>query len=92
MVMLLIIHVIFAVVCLPLILIASVVKFFGKSGAENIAKISSCSLIGLLLTGTSLVVFFHANLLSSCYAGLAYSAFFGLSFVVYKKLATSKIK
>jgi hypothetical protein len=92
MVTILITHIAFAVACIPLMLSATVVKYFGNIKiAQSLAKYSSYSLIGLLSTGTILVIAFHAGLVNTCYAGLVYTAFFGISFVAYRKLATSKI-
>ena len=92
MIMLLIVHIIFAVICLPMMIGATILKYINSlDKAQFLAKYSTYSLIGLLITGTILVISFKANLVGTCYAGLTYSAFFAVSFLTYKKLSHSKI-
>ncbi len=92
MVILLIVHIIFSVACLPLILSASVLKYLSNNKATLAAKYSTYSMIGILVTGTILVVSFKANLVSTCYAGLAYTTLFAVSYLVYSKLVTVRTK
>ena len=92
MITILITHIAFAVFCIPLMLGATLVKSLGSSKkAESLAKYSAYSLTGLLATGTVLVIAFNASLVGSCFAGLVYTAFFGVSFVAYKKLQPQKV-
>ncbi len=92
MVILLIVHIIFALTCLPLILSASILKYLGSNKSSLFAKYSSYSMIGILATGTVLVLAFNANLVSSCYAGLAYTSLFAASYVLYLKLNIVRTK
>lgn len=92
MIILLTIHILFSIACLPLILFATFLKYRGNNNSSVLAKYSSYSLIGILTTGSALVLAFHANLVSSCYAGLTYSALFAISYLAYAKLVTVKSK
>lgn len=92
MVILLIIHILFAITCLPLILSASIFKYLGSNKANIFAKYSSYSMIGILTTGTVLVLAFNANLVSSCYAGLAYTSLFAVAYIIYLKLNIIRTK
>ena len=93
MVAVLIIHIILAVICIPMMLGSTILKYLTKTEwAQKLAKFSSYSLMGLLATGTYLVIAYHTSLVGACYAGLAYVAFFAISFVTYKKLSIAKIK
>ena len=92
MIMFLIIHIIFAVIAIPLMLVAILIKYLGSDKAQTLVKLSSYSLIGLLSTGTLLVVLFHAGLVSSCYAGLTYSVIFLATYLGYRKMTESKAK
>ena len=87
--MLLITHIFFACTSIPLMLAAvanELVNFL--SNRDILPKLSAVSFIGLVGTGTALIIINHLPVLGACLEGLLYLSLLVIPYVVFRKLAT----
>ena len=90
--MLLIAHVIFALSSLPLMLAASINELFGFISKKQILPIASVlSFIGMLSTGTALVISTHQKLVGPCIEGLTYLSALAVLYLISKKIELKSV-
>lgn len=82
-------HIIFAVLSIPLMFGAIANEFIGfVKSKKTLPTLSAVSFVGLVLSGTALIIFYHAPVLGACLSGLFYLSGLGVAYVIYKKLAS----
>ena len=84
------IHIFCALISLPSMLLAILVILLGKTGFKFLPILSAIGFVGLVLSGTGLVIINHANLLGVCLNGLLYMGSLAGLYVIYQKLASKK--
>jgi hypothetical protein len=89
--MLLALHLLLAFASFPFMIAAIANEFFKFTESKTLLpKLSIASFIGMVSTGTVLVIRDHVPLLGACFMGLAYLGVLGVAFIGYKKLAAKK--
>lgn len=89
--MLLIIHLIFAATSFPAMLLAVVNEYFMLAKSKLLFPvISAVSFIGLVITGTLLVVLDHGQVLGACTEGLLYLGSLIIPYGIARKMAAKK--
>jgi hypothetical protein len=89
--MLLITHLIFAITSLLAMLLAVIGRVRKPSGNYNsLARLSGVGFVGLVATGTALVIEFRSPILGACLQGLAYFGVLAILYVVYRVTATER--
>ena len=85
--MILIAHLFFAFASLASMAAAVVLKWrAGGKKPATLVKLSTLSFVGLLATGTDLMIVYHSTILSTCLAGLFYLAALVALYALYLKL------
>ncbi|HUD07333.1 MAG TPA: hypothetical protein VMR34_05610 [Candidatus Saccharimonadales bacterium] len=88
---LLIVHVIFACLSIPLMLLAVVNELAGfVKNKQLLPKLSAVAFAGLVTTGTALIVVDHARILSTCLSGLLYLSGLSVPYLVFRRLDREK--
>lgn len=86
--MLLVAHIILALSSLPLMLAAIVNEFMPLLNNKRLLpRASAISFVGLVGTGTALIIIKHLPVLGACMEGLAYLAGLAVFYSIYKKFA-----
>lgn len=85
--MLLVLHIVFALSSIPLML-ASVINEWTQrfNLGKLLPELSAISFVGLLTTGTILVISDHLKLVGPCLEGLIYLALLSILYVISLKL------
>lgn len=89
--MILISHIIFAFASLGLMLFAVGGRLVKPAGDyTKLTKASAITFVGMVGTGTALVVKSGSPILGACLQGLCYLGGLSVAYVVYRKLATNQ--
>ena len=84
---LLTLHIIFALGSLILMGSAIAAKVIGSTVAKRLSKLSLVATGAMLITGTMLVVTTHSSVTSACLSGLSYLAILGVLYAAYSRVA-----